>query len=234
MFTRGNASVFNGNEHSSILLPEQSNYEIAYGLSLKIATEKLASLQDLTAQCLKSGAVFNKSDNSISLDYLNKKIRISLPDIHIDYNDTNKPVEIKDQILILHYLLHSKGTSSETKLIAFQEFSEGANYYPSYFKRSIQPLMQHFGTCPEKILELSKDLGGRKSNYGDASVAIPAFPKISLTYVLWRGDDEFPPNANILFDNTILDYLPAEDTIVLCQTITWKLVHSLLSQNTLS
>jgi hypothetical protein len=30
-----------------------------------------------------------------------------------------------------------------------------------------------------------------------------------------------------LFDSTVLDYLPVEDVIVLCQTIVWRLVKSI-------
>jgi hypothetical protein len=45
--------------------------------------------------------------------------------------------------------------------------------------------------------------------------------------VLWKGDPEFPPNGNIMFDSTILDYQPVEDVNVLCQTIIWQMIKSL-------
>jgi hypothetical protein len=43
--------------------------------------------------------------------------------------------------------------------------------------------------------------------------------------VLWRGDDEFPPNATILFDSSVTDYLSTEDLAVLCERIAQKLTH---------
>jgi hypothetical protein len=67
-------------------------------------------------------------------------------------------------------------------------------------------------------------LGGRPASYGDVSVTIDGFRKVPVTLVLWRGDDEFPPEGNILLDSSISHYLPAEDIIFLCQTITWRLV----------
>ncbi|MBN1189914.1 MAG: DUF3786 domain-containing protein [Dehalococcoidales bacterium] len=45
-----------------------------------------------------------------------------------------------------------------------------------------------------------------------------------MSVSVWKGDDEFPPDAAILFDSTVLDYLSAEDINVLCQTVTWKMV----------
>ncbi len=71
-------------------------------------------------------------------------------------------------------------------------------------------------------------------NYGDIAVTIPAFSRVPITLVLWRGDDEFPPNANILFDSTILDYLSAEDVNVLCQTIAWQLVKSFQNRSNIN
>jgi hypothetical protein len=70
-------------------------------------------------------------------------------------------------------------------------------------------------------------LGGLKAEYGDIAVTIRAFPDVPLTIVLWRGDSEFPPEGNILFDSTIGDYLPTEDVTILCEVIAWKLVRIL-------
>jgi hypothetical protein len=68
------------------------------------------------------------------------------------------------------------------------------------------------------------------AKYGDVSVTIPAFSRVPITIVVWKGDEEFPPSASILFDDTVLDYLSAEDINVLCQTVTWRLVKSLKSK----
>jgi hypothetical protein len=67
-------------------------------------------------------------------------------------------------------------------------------------------------------------LGGIQAGYGDVAVTIPAFNRVPITLVFWKGDEEFPSNGHILFDSTVLDYLSAEDINVLCQSITWYLV----------
>jgi len=59
---------------------------------------------------------------------------------------------------------------------------------------------------------------------GDVAVTINAFRRVPVTIVLWRGDDEFAPEGSILFDVTISDYLFGEDIVVLCETISWRLV----------
>jgi len=60
-------------------------------------------------------------------------------------------------------------------------------------------------------------------------VTINAFAPVSITFVLWRGDEELAPNGNILFEANISDYLATEDVAVVSETIIWKLVRAISS-----
>jgi hypothetical protein len=212
-------------DKTKITLPESQNYEYAYGLAFKLASEKLSNLIDLKEQCRRSNSVCEIAEGrqSVILSYLNRQYRISLPDINISLLGMPKEVELRDKILILHYFTQAKGTVCSNTPIAYQELQEGSAYYPSFFKRAIKPLIDYFGQNPERLLVAAKDLGGYNANYGDASVTIPAFSCVPVTLVTWKGDEEFPPDASILFDGTILDYLTVEDINILCQTIVWRL-----------
>jgi hypothetical protein len=145
--------------------------------------------------------------------------------------DSKIAVPIKDKILILRYLAQAKGIPIANKSIAFKELPEGANYFPTFSKRSIEPLINHFGKEPHRLISTAEKLDGSKAGYGDAAVTISAFSRVPVTPVLWQGDDEFPPRGNILFDTTIPSYLSTYDIIVLCETITWKLVKFLREGN---
>jgi hypothetical protein len=229
--------MIDNSDRLAISLPDQKNYEVSYGLAFKLAAEKLSALVDLQEQCRRSESICRTggsgssrgrgSGSIILLDYLNSTYQVSLPEINITALPGEGKVELRDRILILHYLTMAGGTPLSHKLIAFQELRDGAGYYPTFVKRSVKPLVDFFGTCPEKLLDLSAGLGGSPAEPGDVAVTIPAFKRVPITLVMWKGDDEFPPNANILFDSTIQDYLPAEDIIVLCQTISWQLVKNL-------
>jgi hypothetical protein len=213
----------------SAALPDQKNYEISYGLAFKLAAEKLCGLNDLEAQCRKSESICRTTDrgSSVLVEYLNSTYRVTLPEITITPQNGPGEVELRDRILILHYLALAKGTPLTNRLIAYQELQEGTGYYPTFVKRSIKPLIDFFGASPEKLVDISRSLGGFRADYGDVAVTLPAFKRVPITLVIWRGDEEFPPNANILFDSTIQDYLPVEDINVLCQTIAWQLVKKL-------
>jgi hypothetical protein len=47
----------------------------------------------------------------------------------------------------------------------------------------------------------------RKQSLGDLSFTIRPLPRIPITIVLWRGDQEMPPGGNLLFDSTAIHYL---------------------------
>jgi len=210
-------------------LPNQRNYEYGHELAYKLACEQLAQLDNIEQQCLKSGARYQVKDSqkTITLEYLNQSYQITLPDIDISLIDSEQAVPIRDKILILHYFTRAKGTPLTNKIIAYKELPEGTNYFPTFYKRAIKPLLDHFGREPERLIDAAEKLGGHRADYGDVAVTINAFSYVPITLVLWRGDEEFNPEGNILFDSTISDYLPTEDINILCETISWKLVRYL-------
>ena len=207
-------------------MSNQNSHQYGYGLAYKLASEQLAKIDDIKQQCLKSGARYETIDAKqvIILEYLNQSYQVTLPDIEVSLKDSEEAVPLKDKILILHYLTQAKGTPVSSRMIAYKELPEGANYFPTFYKRALKPLVDHFGQQPQRLVDAAEKLGGQKADYGDVAVTINAFSHVPITLVLWRGDEEFSPEGNILFDSTISDYLSTEDINVLCEIIAWRLV----------
>jgi hypothetical protein len=132
-------------------------------------------------------------------------------------------LSMTDQLVILHYLVTSGGKAPSGKLVSFKELPDGTVYYPTFYRRAIAPIVKHFGDSPKDLVAAAAAMGGEPVSLGDAAVAIQALPRVTLSWVLWRGDDDFPAEGAVLFDSTIVDYLPIEDIAVLCQSITLKL-----------
>jgi len=189
---------------------------------------------DIKQQCSRSGANYVHPDR-VTVEYLNQSYVIPIPGMEISLKDSpnhgegqegREDIDLKDRILILHYLITAKGTPNTGKLIGFKQVPGGLFEYASFSREILKPLLDHFNKEPERLAEAAANLGGAPASYGDASVSIKAFPNVPVVIVLWRGDDEFPPNASILFDSTVSDYLSTEDMSVLCARIVQKLTHS--------
>ncbi len=213
---------------SRLSLPDKKNYEYGYELAFKLAREQLAKIADIKQQCQKSGAQYQVKDSQkvITVEYLNRHYEVTLPNIEISAKNSGEAVPLRDKILILHYLIQAKGTPLSNKTITYKELPEGLIYFPTFVKRAVKPLTDHFGKEPRRLIDTATLLGGKKVEYGDAAVTINAFRRVLITLVMWQGDEEFHPEASILFDSTITDYLTVEDIHVLCETIAWRLVKS--------
>ena len=200
------------------------NLDVAYAL----ACEKLAEA-DIEQQCQRSGAEYQVKDSqrTVTLKYLNQSYLIALPDIDISLADSAEKVPPRDKILIMHYLILAKGTPLSGEPITFRELPGGNVYYPTFVKRTADRLANRFGKDAALLVRAGENLGGYRGDYGDAAVVIDAFSRVPITLVLWQGDDELPPQVNLLFDSTISDYLDTEDVTVLCENLTWRLINSL-------
>jgi len=121
-------------------------------------------------------------------------------------------------------LLQAKGTPSSNEMIGYKELPGGSVYARSFTKRAVQPIIEQFGGEPDRLLNAAKVIGGHKADYGDVAVTVNAFSRVPITLVLWRGDEEFAPEAKFMFDSTITDYLTTDDINELCGIIAWKLV----------
>jgi hypothetical protein len=189
---------------------------------------------DIKQQCSKSGAHYVHPDR-VTIEYLNQPYVIATPGMEISLSDSqehgegeagSEDIDLKDRILILHYIITAKGTPNTGKLIGFKQVPGGLFEYASLSREVLAPLLDQFGKEPERLVEAAANLGGSEAGYGDTAVSIKAFPNVPVVIVLWRGDDEFPPNASILFDSTVSNYLSTEDMSVLCARIVEKLTLS--------
>jgi len=216
-------------DFKTVVVLNKNKAEYGYEYAYKLAREQLSSIADIEKQCLKSGAQCQAIDSKrtiITVKFLDQLYKISHPDIDISLAGREEEIPIRDRLLILHYLTQARGTALTNKIISYKELPEGTNYFPTFAKRAIKPVLGHFGKEPEQLVDIARKLGGHRIDYGDVAVTITAFPRVPITYVMWKGDEELPPEGNILFDSTIPDYLPTEDINVLCETIAWRLVKS--------
>lgn len=204
--------------------PIRQDNGYGYELAFQLAVERLAEIKDIEQQCRRCGVRYLKPEKTISLDYLNRTYLITYPEASVARRDSQEDVSLVDKILLLHYVTQAKGTPLSGQLISFKELPDAPGYFPTFYKRAINPLVTYFGNEPERLLEMAEAVGGRKADYGDVSATITALNMVPLTLALWKGDAEFSPEGTIMFDRSITDYLPTEDIIILCERTSWRLV----------
>ncbi|MCG6918046.1 MAG: DUF3786 domain-containing protein [Deltaproteobacteria bacterium] len=205
-----------------------------YREAFRLACQELAKV-NLHRICSLSGAIVIEDKNgnpAISISFMNQDHLIHFePEVDVILQTNREPVPIPEKILILHYLLTARGESFRQNLITFRQVPEGPFYYSAFVKRALEPLAQTFGPGPQRLLECGSQLGAIPDELGDASITLKPLPHVTVTLVIWGGDDELPPQANILFDESIVSYLPTEDIAVLCSMIVYRLIRIKQSLN---
>jgi len=134
----------------------------------------------------------------------------------------NVPAKDFSSILILHYLVQKlKGLPELSgEWLNFRELSGIEGYGPTFKKRAIGPIIRKYGSNPEGLLGVLERLPGRRVDQGDIGVVLEAFEKVPVMVILWRADEEFGADANLLFDKSITEILCTEDIVVLGGMVT--------------
>lgn len=216
-------------ENRRLTVPEYKNYEYALEQAWRLVRERLAGIDDIHRQCRNAGCLYRDENGgkTIGVRYLGKLYNITVPGADVSAAESTEEVPLREKVLIMHYFTRARGTPPSGKLITFRELPEGVVYFPTFSKRTIQPIEVNFGKKPATLIEAGKAFEGSKTDYGDTAVVIDVFSRVPVTFVLWHGDEEFEPRASIVFDSNITDYLSTEDITVVTEILTWKLVRKL-------
>lgn len=160
----------------------------------------------------------------LTVPFFGQPRQVVWPEVRVDPPEGQGDLPLTEQILILHYLLRTTGEPLSGREIDFRDVPEGGFYWSAFVSRAKKPLLETFGQDLDLYLKVAAALGGTIGTQGDASATFPAFPLVPVTHILWQGDEEFPPEANILFDSTIPQHLSTEDIAALAGASVYRLM----------
>lgn len=184
--------------------------------------------RELTRQSLEEIAGrsgFSKQiDAILEVPFLGRTYHIDYPDFTFrDQGDPRAQVPLQEQVLILHYL---QGCMPGLKnhWIAYREIPGAGFYFGAFAKRALEPLKKVFGGDVQGLSAAAAQLGGESMDTGDAAYQFVPLPYAPVQLIVWQGDDEFPAEANILFDASVGDYLSPEDAAWLASLVVYRLI----------
>lgn len=205
-------------------MPRADDYKQAVELGRKALSERdPAFIADVSGALLHTDS---QGEKKLTLSFLKRDIAITWPKLEFSYKDSNELLPIQQQILLLHYLEGTRsGAGNSGEWISFQEVPDGRFYMGAFIKRAKDPLLINFGKTPKLLIALAtKTYDATPFDYGDFSVMIEPLPLIPMALILWEGDEEFPPDGNILFDSSISKILSAEDIAWLAGMVIYPLI----------
>ena len=167
---------------------------------------------------------FEEGLEGLIVPYFGQPRRVTWPEVTVASVEGEGELPLTEQILILHYLENTSGAEPEGANVDFKQVPQGSFYWSAFVSRAQKPLLMTFGNAPDFYLQVATAMGGSPQPFGDAAARFLAFPLVPITHVLWRGDEEFDPEASILFDATIPEHLPTEDIAALAGASVYRLM----------
>jgi hypothetical protein len=206
--------------------------EETYGPALAKALEALPPI-DPQAAAAKAALPYQSGDagtGHFQVPFLGKMYLVGWPGGEVEGAVDGQDADIATRILLLHYLLTADGTPMAGKWMAFRSMPGGLGYDEAFRGRASRRLASAFGQDPEAFETSARLLGGEPLAFGDVSFMFRALPRVWLAVILHLADEEFPAEANVLFDATTEHYLPTEDVAVLGGMLAGRLIKAARSR----
>lgn len=172
--------------------------------------EKFAAL-DAQAAAARLGIPF--VNGAFLLTLLGTVYHISHPDCTITAGDGMSP-PLPAQTFLLRYLLEGRLGAATNEFKTFREMPWGELYIQPFTGRVLTRAAFTFGTRIEKFRAAAEMLDGLPLKHGDAGYEFTLLGNYRLRLMVWEGDDEFPPNAQLLYTANFADGFAAEDRVV--------------------
>ena len=179
-------------------------------------------LRDLGSDELARRGGLLRGGGKLTVAFLGKIYTLDWPGLVLR-KPGGEPCREDLRILLLDYLRRGDGSTPTGKWIGYQELPDGAFYRNAFQGYSGDQLVRDLGDV-EAFRRVARSLDGEPLEMGDAGFAFRVLPKAPLAVVWWEGDDEFPANATVLFDEIAARYLPTDGLAILGRILCRALV----------
>ena len=152
--------------------------------------------------------------NAFGVTLLGRSYRIAWPEYAIEVADGGKLPPLPTQTFLLRLLLEGRDMAWMNEWKTFREMPWGEMYITPYTGRVLTRAAFTFGTRLEKFKAAAGKLGGVSVKNGDAGYEFCVAGPYRMRILVWEGDDEFPPNAQVLYTDNFAAGFSAEDRVV--------------------
>jgi hypothetical protein len=197
------------------------------GSSLEVPSAFWEDLITLPPDRITTNALasFDAAGN-IGIGFLNTELRVSVKSRQVfrrkrgGWGEVHHPIF---RLVTVLYLLQASDRPLSNEWIGVPELAD-AHFFQGPHELNTNPILQRFGNDLPRFSGVCQALGGTPVSMADAAFRLKPFPRIPLCYLLWAGDEEFPPALTLLFDRSIESHLAADGIWALVNLMTDILV----------
>lgn len=152
--------------------------------------------------------------NKFYVNLLGREFSVSHPTYAIAASDGGSLPPLPTQTFLLRYLIQGKNLPWMGEWKTFREMPWGETYIKPYTGRVLTRAAFTFGTRVDAFRAACEKMGAQPVSHGDAGFRFELIGGYQMQILVWEGDDEFPPNAQVLYSDNFADGFVAEDRVV--------------------
>ena len=152
--------------------------------------------------------------NEFYVNLLGREFAISHPDYAIRALDNGPIPPLPTQTFLLRYLQESKKVAWCGTWKTFREMPWGEMYITPYTGRVLTRAAYTFSFKLAAFAAACEKMGATKLPHGDAGYQFELVPGFYVQILFWQGDEEFPPNAQVIYSDYFAEGFGAEDRVV--------------------
>ena len=167
--------------------------------------------KDAAAVAARCGLPLDEAQGAVRMTLLGETYSVSHPDFTVV---GPAPLTDAERILLLRYLLDGHSAMAGGQYLTYRELPWGEVYLRQFTGRCINRFAFSYGNKPELLEKIMSKLPSKRLNHSDEGWEVELMPQLTMRFLLWLGDEEFPPNAQILFSDNFRYAFTAEDLAV--------------------
>ena len=160
----------------------------------------------------------------LSFSIFNIQAEIKYPELIARDVRDGKNLNTAYQALVCYYLVTSAASSFthqvENNWVSFADLPDGRFYNQAFQGYTGNMLAAPIESDIHKFSDIALQLNGSILDIGDVAYQFLIFPKVPVVVVYWGGDEEFPSNCKILFDETVCNYFPTDACAIIGSMLT--------------
>ena len=174
--------------------------------------EELFRKLDAAEAAIRTGAAWDRKEFYVNL--LGREFAVSHPDYAIRALDDGPIPPLPTQTFLLRFLLEGKQVDWAGQWKTFREMPWGEMYIKPYTGRVLTRAAFTFSFKLAAFSAACEKMGAVKLPHGDAGYQFQLLPGYHIQILIWQGDEEFPPNAQVIYSDNFAEGFAAEDRVV--------------------
>ena len=169
---------------------------------------------------LRCGVAYDPKNRQFHIRLLGYSYLVDFPEFDVHKEEEGQEgvflllSQAAAKIIVLRFLISGQMVKSAGKYLTYREVPWGEVYFRQFEGRCLARLKFGFGFKIDAFCAAMEKMGAEKISMGDASYEFEFINGLHVRFILWEGDDEFPPSSQILFEDNFPYAYQAEDLAV--------------------